>query len=306
MRVLPVGVPKVMVSTLASGNVAAYVGSSDLCMMHSVTDVAGLNRISRVVLANAAHALAGMISGASRSALSCPSTSGDRPALGMTMFGVTTACVERLRVALEPEHDCLVFHATGTGGRALEKLVDSELVVAVLDVTTTEIADHLCGGILSAGADRLGCLERRSLPWVGSLGALDMVNFGSRESVPEHYRGRLFHIHNPQVTLMRTTPEECTRIGRFMAEKLNRARGPLRLLVPELGLSDLDREGGPFWDPQADAALFAALEEDLHIDQHHRLLRVPAHVNDPEFADELLKQFRELRDATWPTITPAR
>jgi len=201
MRALPVGVPKVLVSTVASGDVSAYVGPSDIAMMYSVTDVAGLNRISRRVLGNAAHAVAGMV----REAAAIPEVQG-KPALGLTMFGVTTACVTRCVAGLESEHDCLVFHATGTGGRSMEKLVDSGLVQGVLDVTLTEVCDLHAGGIMSAGEGRLDAIARTRVPWVGSVGALDMVNFAGRETVPARYADRLLHVHNPHITVMRRTP----------------------------------------------------------------------------------------------------
>ncbi len=286
MRALPIGTPKVMVSTLASGNVAPYVGESDLMLVHSVTDVAGLNRISRVVLANAAHALCGMMTRRPP-----PAPVAARPAVGLTMFGVTTPCVDRVKRALESRYDCLVFHATGTGGRTMEKLVDSGLVVGVIDVTTTEVCDHLMGGVLSAGEDRLGAFARTSLPYVGSCGALDMVNFGALDTVPAHYRGRNLYVHNPQVTLMRTTAEECVRIGEWIAQKLNRCEGPVRFLIPEKGVSAIDAPGKPFHDPEADRVLFASLERHFRPGPDRKLLRLPHHVNDPEFADELVKQF---------------
>jgi uncharacterized protein (UPF0261 family) len=289
MRRLPVGTPKVMVSTLASGNVAPYVGESDMLLMHSVTDVAGLNRISRVVLANAAHALAGMMLRRPPAAASSA-----KPAIALTMFGVTTPCVERVKRALESRYDCLVFHATGTGGRTMEKLVDSELVVGAIDVTTTEVCDHLMGGVLSAGEDRFGAFARTRTPWVGSCGALDMVNFGALDTVPERYRGRNLYVHNPQVTLMRTTPEECARMGEWIAEKLNRCEGPVRLLIPEKGVSAIDAPGKPFWDPEADRALFQALERVFRPGPDKELRRLPLHVNDPQFADELVQAFLAL------------
>ena len=275
-----------MVSTLASGNVAPYVGESDLTLVYSVTDVAGLNRISRVVLANAAHALAGMLR------FSVPSIGeAGKPAIALTMFGVTTPCVERVKRLLEPEFDCLIFHATGTGGRTMEKLVDSGLVVGVIDVTTTEVCDHLMGGVLSAGEDRLGAFERSRIPYVGSCGALDMVNFGALESVPAQYRGRKLYVHNPQVTLMRTTREECAAMGEWIANKLNRCSGPVRFLIPERGVSSIDAPGQPFHDPLADQALFASLESRFRGGPNRKLLRLPCHINDPEFADELARQF---------------
>lgn len=288
MRALPVGVPKVMVSTVASGNVAAYVGPSDICMMYSVTDVAGLNRISRAVIGNAAHALAGMMRH------TVPAAEADKPAIGLTMFGVTTPCIAQLTERLCDRYDCLVFHATGTGGRSMEKLVDSGMVAGVLDVTTTEVCDLLMGGVFSAGDDRFGAIARTSVPYVGSCGALDMVNFGPRMTVPSHYHNRNLYQHNPQVTLMRTTVEENERMGRWIGDKLNACDGPVRFLIPEGGVSMIDAPGQPFHDPRADAALFEALEATVKQTERRRLVRVPHHINDPEFVAVALAQFEEI------------
>jgi len=255
MRRLAIGRPKVMVSTVASGDVKAYVGPSDICMMYSVTDVSGLNRISEKVLANAAHALAGMIAYARPDNRPYET----KPALGLTMFGVTTPCVQAITKLLEARYDCLVFHATGTGGQSLEKLVDSGLLAGVIDVTTTEIADQVVGGVLSAGPERMDAMIRTKVPYVGSCGALDMVNFWAMDTVPARFRGRRLYKHNDNVTLMRTTPEECTAIGRFIAEKLNRMEGPVRFLIPEGGVSLIDAPDKPFWDPAADKALFETI-----------------------------------------------
>lgn len=289
MRALPVGLPKVLVSTVASGNVAPYVGPADITMVHSVTDVQGLNRISRRVLGNAAHALAGMM----RHQIPAPAT-GDKPAVALTMFGVTTPCVQAVTRALEPDFDCLVFHATGTGGRAMEKLVDSRLVQGVIDVTTTEVADLLCGGVLACSADRFGAISRTGVPYVGSVGALDMVNFGAIESVPERYQGRNFYVHNPQVTLMRTTVEENAAIGNWIGTRLDACTGPLRFLLPEGGVSLIDAPGKPFYDLKADAALFAAIEASLRPRPNRRLERLPFAINDPEFAAALVQAFKEV------------
>lgn len=289
MRALPIGTPKVLVSTVASGNVAPYVGPADICMIYAVTDVQGLNRISRRVLGNAAHALAGMM----RLAIPAPVQS-DRPAIGLTMFGVTTPCVQAVAKALEADFDCLVFHATGTGGRSMEKLVDSGLIAAVIDVTTTEVADELAGGTLSAGPDRLGAIARTRIPYVGSCGALDMVNFGGMETVPERSRGRRLHAHNPHVTLMRTTAEENARFGEWIGRKLNACEGEVRFLIPEGGVSLLDMPGQPFHDPQADAALFAALEGTVMQTRRRQLRRLPLAINDPAFAAALIAAFREI------------
>ena len=222
--------------------------------LESVTDVQGINRISEQVLSNAAHALAGMIAHARKPS---PET---KPAIGLTMFGVTTPCVQAVSHALEEKYDCLVFHATGTGGQSMEKLVDSGLLSGVIDVTTTEVCDLLMGGVFSAGEDRFGSIIRSRIPYVGSGGALDMVNFGPLETVPERYKDRNLHRHNPQVTLMRTTAEENARMGVWIGERLNRMEGPVRFLIPEGGVSLLDQLGGAFWDPAADAALFRRVQ----------------------------------------------
>lgn len=292
MRALPIGTPKVMVSTMASGNVAPYVGPSDIAMMYSVTDVAGLNRISRRVLANAAGAIAGAHHMAAANASAGDDDS--RPAVGITMFGVTTACVQQVTPLLDSRYDCLVFHATGTGGQSMEKLLDSGLLAGVLDLTTTEVCDFLFGGVLACTEDRLGAVARTGAPYVGSCGALDMVNFGGMDSVPERYQGRTFYPHNPQVTLMRTTAEENTRQGEWIAAKLNQCNGPVRFLIPEGGVSALDSPGQAFWDPEADAALFAALEKHVVQTPERRLVRVPCHINDPLFARTAVDQFLEI------------
>lgn len=288
MRGLPVGLPKVMVSTVASGNVAPYVGPSDIAMLYSVTDVAGLNRISRQVLGNAAHAIAGMAARAS--------TAGDgaKPAIGLTMFGVTTPCVTRVSELLRADYDCLVFHATGTGGQSMEKLADDGLITGLVDISTTEVCDLLMGGVMSAGEGRLDAVARTRVPYVGSCGALDMVNFGARDTVPERYRDRNLYEHNPQVTLMRTTPEENERIGAWIAAKLNACDGPVRFFIPEGGVSMLDAPGQPFHDPEADAALFASLERGIRQAGDRRLVRLPYHLNEPAFADALVAAFREI------------
>jgi uncharacterized protein (UPF0261 family) len=291
MRALPIGVPKVMVSTMASGDTRPYVGPSDICMMYSVTDVQGINRISERVLANAAHALAGMIAHP-------PATeSATRPALGLTMFGVTTPCVQAVTQRLGDEYDCLVFHATGVGGQSMEKLADSGLLCGVIDVSTTEIADEIVGGVLSAGPTRLDVFARHALPYVGSCGALDMVNFGAWDTVPERFRARRLYKHNPTVTLMRTTADECRAIGEFIARKLNAMRGPLRFLIPEGGVSAIDRPGGPFHDPDADRTLFAAIEQGFRPGPDRKLVRLPLHLNDEAFADALVDAWRDIAPA---------
>ena len=293
MRELPIGVPKLMVSTLASGDTSPYVDVSDIAMMPAVTDIAGLNGISRQVLSNAAHAIVAM-AGAPRA------PAAEKPALGLTMFGVTTSCVTQVAEALRGDYDCMVFHATGTGGRTMEKLCDSGLLDAVIDVTTTEVCDLLCGGTLSAGPDRLGAIARTKIPCVLSAGALDMVNFGAPDSVPARLRGRTLYHHNPQVTLMRTTEAECAEIGAWIAGRLNACDGPVRFLVPEGGVSALDAPGQPFFDPHADAALFDALERGIEQTGRRRLVRLPHHINDPQFAAALVQHFREITSTKSP------
>jgi uncharacterized protein (UPF0261 family) len=288
MRALPVGVPKVMVSTVASADVSPYVGPADIAMMYSVTDVAGLNRISRVVLGNAANAIVGMVSNP------IPPGEGDLPALGLTMFGVTTQLVTRLADELAPRYDPLVFHATGTGGRSMEKLVDSGMIRAVLDMTTTEVADLIVGGVFSAGSDRIGSIARTGIPYVGSVGAVDMVNFGALATVPPQFADRNLHVHNPQVTLMRTTPEENVEIATFIADKLNACDGPVRFLLPEGGVSMIDAPGQPFHDPEADEALMSTLEDKVNQTADRVLLRVPHNINDDGFADAVLASFDEI------------
>jgi uncharacterized protein (UPF0261 family)/ABC-type branched-subunit amino acid transport system ATPase component len=288
MRALPIGVPKVMVSTMASGDTRPYVGPSDICMMYSVTDVQGINRISEKVLANAAHALAGMIAHPP----SIERTT--KPAIGLTMFGVTTPCVQAVTKQLEGEYDCLVFHATGVGGQSMEKLADSGLLDGVIDVSTTEVADEIGGGVLSAGPHRLDVFARHALPYVGSCGALDMINFGTWESVPERFKQRKLYRHNPTVTLMRTTADECRAIGEFIARKLNAMRGPVRFLIPEGGVSAIDKPGAAFHDPDADRALFDAIATNFRAGADKKLIRLPLHINDEAFAEALVASWREV------------
>jgi uncharacterized protein (UPF0261 family)/ABC-type branched-subunit amino acid transport system ATPase component len=290
MRALPVGVPKLIVSTVASGEVSKYVGPADIMMMHSVADVQGLNAITEEVLSNAAQAMVGMVT-ARRAA---PARRTGKPAIGLTMFGVTTACVSQITAALEDDYDCLVFHATGIGGQSMEKLIDGGKITGVIDITTTEVCDMMMGGVFPATEDRFGAVIRRRMPYIGSVGALDMVNFGPPETVPERYRGRTFYEHNPQVTLMRTTAEECTRMGRWIGARLNEMEGPVRFFLPEGGVSALDAPGKPFDDPKARHALFTALEDTVRPTAQRQLIRRPENVNDPTFAAAVVAAFREL------------
>jgi uncharacterized protein (UPF0261 family) len=277
MRELPVGVPKLVVSTMASGDTRPYVGAVDITLMYSVVDIAGLNPISERILGNAAAAVAGMAQA------QWPQAEAEKPLVGATMFGVTTPSVTEARERLEDlGYEVLVFHATGTGGQAMEALMRSGFITASLDITTTELADELVGGVLSAGPERLEAAGELGIPQVVSLGALDMVNFGPFETVPAEFRDRLLYTHNPTVTLMRTTPEECAALGRMIAEKLNRARGPLTVFVPLKGVSLIATEGQVFHDPAADEALFGALRETL--DPNVDLRELDLDINDPEFA----------------------
>jgi uncharacterized protein (UPF0261 family)/ABC-type branched-subunit amino acid transport system ATPase component len=294
MRTLPVGVPKLIISSVASGDVGPYVGPADITMMYSVTDVQGLNSISRIVLANGAHALSGMVKAQLDEGTSQDRNTSSLPAIGITMFGVTTPAVQKIAADLSDEFECLVFHATGVGGRSMEKLVDSGQLAGMIDLTTTEVCDLLMGGVFPATDDRFRAVIRTSAPYVGSTGALDMVNFGAPDTIPERYRQRKFHVHNPQVTLMRTTVEENGRMGRWIGERLNQMDGPVRFFLPEGGVSALDAPGQPFWDPDADAALFRALEQTVRQTSNRQLIRVSKNINDPEFASTVVNAFRTL------------
>lgn len=291
LRALPVGIPKIMVSTVASGQVAPYVGESDIMMLYSITDISGINRISHTILSNAAHALLGMIT---REVFPFES---NKPLLGMTMFGVTTKGVNQIKAALESDYEILIFHATGTGGRSMEKLIDSGLIDHVIDMTTTEICDLHMGGIMSAGEKRMDAILKRKIPYLLSLGALDMVNFGGIDTIPGQYRDRLLYRHNPQVTLMRTTPGECEQMGRWIARKLNRSQAPVRLFIPEKGVSALSVEGQPFYDPEADQALFKTLETEMEITEERQIISLPYSINDPEFTTAIVAEFRKINTA---------
>jgi uncharacterized protein (UPF0261 family) len=283
MRALPFGVPKLMVSTLASGQVKSFVGVRDILMMHSVVDISGINRISRTVLTNAAHAMAGMVAACGLAIRAKPQAAIDRPLITATMFGVTTPCVEAARKQIETAgYEVLVFHATGTGGMTMESFVHDGIIAGVLDITTTELADELVGGILTAGKDRLTAAALRGVPQVISVGALDMVNFGPRDTVPEKFKDRKFYIHNSNVTLMRTTPAENDKLGKEIAEKASAASGPTAILLPLRGVSAIDREGQPFWWPEADQALFQSIRN--WVGPQVKLIDLDLHINDAEFA----------------------
>ena len=276
MRALPIGFPKLIVSTMASGNTAHYVGTKDITMMPGIVDVNGLNRISRTIFSRAAGAICGMVSVS-------VSTDSTKPVIVASMFGNTTGCINAAIPLLEKEgYEVLVFHATGTGGRMMESLIESGMVSGVLDITTTELADELVGGVLTAGPDRVEAAGRAGIPAIIVPGCLDMVNFGERSSVPAKFEGRNFYIHNPQITLMRTTPAECSQLGTMLARKINTYSGPVTVLIPRLGISIISAKGGPFFDPAADAALFDSLTSHLRPDV--KVIPLDCEINDPVFA----------------------
>lgn len=277
MRALPLGVPKVMVSTVAGSDVSGYVGVSDIVMIPSIVDVSGINKISREVFARAAGAIVGMVNA------QVP-TGKDKPLVAASMFGNTTPVVERAKAKLEEAgYEVLVFHCTGTGGKTMESLIDAGLISGVLDITTTEWADELVGGVFSAGATRLEAAARKGVPAIVTPGCLDMVNFWAPETVPGQFKGRLFYQHNPNVTLMRTNEEESRRLGAIMAEKLNMSRAPVTVILPMKGVSMIDAPGGTFWWPEANLALFNSLRTNLRTDIP--VVEMDCNINAPEFAD---------------------
>ena len=281
MRAVPVGVPKIMVSTLASGDTSPYVDTKDISMMYSVVDIAGINSLSRQILANAAGAIVGMVNA------EVPAAE-DKPLIGATMFGVTTPCVTKARELLEEAgYEVLVFHATGAGGRAMEDLVKGGFIVGVLDVTTTELADELVGGVLSAGPDRLEAAGDLGVPQVVAPGALDMVNFGPPDTVPEQFKDRTFYQHNPTVTLMRTTVEENAELGKIMGQKLSQAKGPTTVIIPKQGVSAIDQEGQPFYSAEAEDAWIENLKANLG--DNVTLIEMDNHINDDAFATKLVE-----------------
>jgi uncharacterized protein (UPF0261 family) len=287
MQQLPVGVPKLVLSTVAAGNTRPYVGAVDIAMMHSVVDVAGINQISARIIGNAAAAVAGMAKA------EAPKLGEARPLIGASMFGVTTPCVTAARERLEElGYEVLVFHQTGTGGQSMEELVRAGFVTGLLDATTTELCDELVGGVLPAHPKRLEVAGSLGVPQVVSLGALDMVNFGPMETVPQIFRTRNLHVHNPTVTLMRTTPEECAELGERIARKLSSATGPTALFVPLRGVSMIAMEGQPFHDPDADRALFSAVRENLgpNVELHE----LDTDINDPSFAIAMADRLHEM------------
>lgn len=292
MRTLPVGVPKLMVSTVASGDTRPYVGAVDVTMMYSVVDIAGINQISERILSNAAGAIAGM----AQAYANLQPAHNSKPLITASMFGVTTPCVTMAREWLERHgYEVLVFHATGAGGRSMEALIEAGFIAGSLDSTTTEWADELVGGVLNAGPNRLEAAGAKAIPQVVSLGALDMVNFGPIETVPEKFRGRNLYVHNATVTLMRTTPEECAQLGQIIGEKLSAAKGPTALFVPLRGISMIASEGKPFYDPEADAALIGALK--AHLGPNVELHELDMEINDPRFAEAMAERLHQLLTA---------
>lgn len=288
MQSLAIGIPKLMVSTMASGDISGYIGASDIAMMYSVTDIAGINVISRKILSNAANFIAGSILFKKQEVVE------DKPAIGLTMFGVTTPCVQSVSAQLHDQYDCLIFHATGSGGKAMEKLADSHLLHGVLDITTTEVCDYLFGGVLACDDNRFDAIARSQIPYIGSCGALDMVNFASPDTIPEKYQNRLFYPHNPQVTLMRTTPEENQQMANWIANKLNQCQGYVTFIIPEEGFSALDIKGGAFWSPDANKAFIEEFEKTYMVTEKRRLIKVPYHINSPQFCDLIINEFKKI------------
>ncbi|MCA4825288.1 MAG: Tm-1-like ATP-binding domain-containing protein [Serratia rubidaea] len=286
MKSMPIGIPKLMVSTMASGNVGGYVGGVDIAMLYTVTDLSGLNYLSRTILANAANMMAGAVNHA------VAPNRARKPVLGLTMFGLTTPCINQLVTVLHDRFDPLVFHATGNGGTSMERLVRNGEITGVLDITLTEVADLLFGGSLACPDTRLDCIAQTKVPWVGSAGALDMVNFSGPDSIPERYaQQRKFVEHNAQVTLMRTTPGENYLLGEWIGRKLNLCNGPVSFLLPEGGFSALDAPGEPFWDPVARLAFAKGLESTVLQTSRRRIIKTPHHINAPEFAELVIEEF---------------
>ncbi len=290
MQEIAIGIPKIMLSTMACGDISAYLDGSDIAMMYSVTDFVGINSISSKILANAA----GAIAGAYLQSNNFNQHSNTLPAIGLTMFGVTTPCVEAITNQLKTQYDCLVFHATGAGGKSMEKLLDDGLLAGIIDLTTTEVCDYLFGGVLACTEDRFGAIARTNKPAVISCGALDMVNFASYDSVPEKFKKRLLYKHNSEITLMRTNVEENIQIGEWIANKLNKCDGDIRFIIPEGGVSALDNKSQAFWDPIADNALFTAISDNLNITKKRKLIKTPYHINSPEFTQIVTEQFIEI------------
>ena len=292
MQSLPIGVPKLLVSTVASGNVSSYIGATDTSIMYSVVDLLGLNPVLKKILTNAGNSIAGMVIGSKDE----DKIFTDKMTIGLTMFGVTTACVEAITKSFQDKYNCLVFHATGTGGQSMEKLASSGIIKAVIDITTTEVCDYLFGGVFPCLPDRFDVFAEIGLPYLGSVGALDMVNFGAKTTVPSEHVSRNLFVHNPQVTLMRTNSEENYKMGCWIAAKLNKMEGQVRFLIPLQGISAIDAPNQPFYDPVANAALFSAIENTLIITKKRKLIKIDSHINDPKFSAFAKEEFENILD----------
>ena len=290
MQELQIGIPKLMISTVASGNTSSYIGSSDILMMYSVVDFASLNNIMEEVLSNAANAISGMVKNKKRTLTKKKS----KKSIGITMFGVTTPCVEAIVEKIEKKFECFVFHATGSGGKSLEKLVDSDLIDGVIDITTTEVCDFLIGGVFPCANTRFDVYEKKQIPYFGSVGALDMVNFNELNSVPEKFKKRNLYVHNKQVTLMRTTKQENHEIGLWIANKLNKIKGKVRFFFPLKGVSLLDSPSQPFHDPEANNELFKTIEENFRSNKDKKIIKVDANINDIIFAEKVIEEFLKI------------
>ena len=292
MQEIPIGCPKIMISTVASGNTSSYVGSSDIMMMYSVVDFASMNSIMEKILSNAANAISGMV----KEDLKLSSFKKRKKSIGITMFGVTTPCVENLTKILEKEYECFVFHATGSGGKSFEKLVDSELLDYVLDITTTEICDLLMGGVFPCSEKRLDVFSKKNVPYFGSVGAIDMVNFAEIETVPTKFKKRNLYFHNKQVTLMRTSIEENRKIGLWIAEKLNMMETDVRFFLPLKGVSLIDAQSQPFHCPEANEMLFNTIEQNFKTNGKKKLIKVNANINDALFSEKIINEFLKLNN----------
>ncbi len=290
MQELQIGIPKLMISTVASGNTSSYIGSSDILMMYSVVDFASLNNIMEEVLSNAANAISGMVKNKKRTLTKKKS----KKSIGITMFGVTTPCVEAIVEKIEKKFECFVFHATGSGGKSLEKLVDSDLIDGVIDITTTEVCDFLIGGVFPCANTRFDVYEKKQIPYFGSVGALDMVNFNELNSVPEKFKKRNLYVHNKQVTLMRTTKQENHEIGLWIANKLNKIKGKVRFFFPLKGVSLLDSPSQPFHDPEANNELFKTIEENFRSNKDKKIIKVDANINDIIFVEKVIEEFLKI------------
>lgn len=299
-RSLPVGLPKFIVSTVASGQTQPYIGTSDLILIPSVVDICGINRVSRVILSNAGAAFAGMVLGSLKRSLNSASVK-EKPTVGITMFGVTTPCVDAVKNRLlEEGYECLVFHATGVGGRAMEDLVKGGLIQGVLDITTTEVADYVVGGVMACDSSRFDAIIEKKIPFVVSVGALDMVNFGAKDSIPSKFQDRKIHVHNEQVSLIRTTPDENKELAKFIAHKLNKASSKVCVCLPEKGISALDAPEKPFYDPEATGILLSELQRLIQTNEDRKVEVYPHHINDPKFANALVDAFLDISSKSVP------